>query len=444
MSKWIDNLYNNSLETKKKWTILIYANGNNELEPEVYKSFLDLQKEPINDNINTIVQLGRAPKDLVGCLRQNFCFGYDQEWHGVHRYKINNRKVEKIEDLGNINMADPQTFFDFVTWGIKQYPSSKIMVIISGHGAGFVGLMTDYTHEYPYIMDMNGLVSSLYKIKYETRQSIDCMVLDACYMNMVELWNEIALIPNKPVKYLLAPTKNVLLEGLPYYLIIRYLQQYPMSFSTRLYRSLSYITRKFNSAYEDYNILMTVKLKKRNFIRLKKNIDYMGDLIYKNNIKLRDEIGKWCYIEGKEPLISLLDLESLFNSRFYDIYSNRQNLSRILSKIIVYPEFKKIPKKLNQGPCIYLPIFSKQYITLKLYYNNLLFSKDNRWLNVLKGKENTGTYIISNENKQYNTKYPPVAIPITYIVAVILQQNPQITVEEAWELVKEMGWYTKY
>jgi len=425
----------------KKWSVLIYANGNNELEPEVFKSFLELQNETINDNINVVVQLGRAKKSLVRSLRQSLPLDYAQEWHGVRRYEVKNKDFIKLEDLGNVNMADPQNFTDFVSWGIKNYPASNIMVIISGHGAGFVGVMTDYTYEYPYIMDINGLVNSLYKIKDTTGQSIDCMVLDACYMNMVEVWNEIALIPNRPVKYLLAPTKNVALEGLPYYLIIRYLQQYTTSFISKLHKCLVYIAENFNSVFGSYNILLTVKLNKYNFIHLKKEVNLIGELICKNNINLRDELNKLNYPKTKDPLINLLDLEELLTIRFSDLYYNKGKVKSILEKLIIYPKLIDIPQKLNQGPTIYLPIFQEQYAILRSYYDNLLFSQNNNWLCVLRDKDTMSEYLTKNEKKQYNYIPPPMAIPITYVVGVILEQNPDMTIEEAWSLIRKFGWH---
>lgn len=48
----------------KQWTLLIYANGNNELEPEIWRSKLDAEKVGSSDNINVIMEIGREYPQL--------------------------------------------------------------------------------------------------------------------------------------------------------------------------------------------------------------------------------------------------------------------------------------------------------------------------------------------------------------------------------------------
>lgn len=55
--------------TKKNWTILIYANGNNELEPEMYQTMTQAEKIGSSEEINVVMQLGRAPRELARILR---------------------------------------------------------------------------------------------------------------------------------------------------------------------------------------------------------------------------------------------------------------------------------------------------------------------------------------------------------------------------------------
>ena len=70
----------------KKWTVLIYANGNNEFEPEMYQLLMDLMKMPANEQINIVVLLGRAEREMVKILRPGESFSNNQEiWAGVRR-----------------------------------------------------------------------------------------------------------------------------------------------------------------------------------------------------------------------------------------------------------------------------------------------------------------------------------------------------------------------
>ncbi|MDR5658411.1 clostripain-related cysteine peptidase [Serpentinicella sp. ANB-PHB4] len=421
--------------SKKKWTIMIYANGNNELEPEIYERFLQLKKESINNNINIIVQLGRAPGSLVELLRPKKNLAKREEWSGVRRYLIKDNHAVELDDLGNINMADPNSLSDFVIWGMKKYPSTRNMVIMSGHGAGFVGVMTDYMQDYPYMMNIQGLTSCLYKIKEKTGKSIDCMLLDTCYMNMVEVWYEISMIPNNPIKHLLVTTKNVALEGLPYHLLIRYLHG-----KKKLSEDLAFATKSFNKIFVRRNKLQVVKLNKKRFRNLKKEVDLISKFLFKNKINLKDEFNQWCHCSTKDPLIGLLDLEDLFIERFSNLYFKKLRLKKILGKIIIYPELTCITPKTNQGPALYLPRAPQQYATLKSFYKDLLFLKNSSWLAVLGDKEDISKSVTQDKEKKYDAIPPPIKIPLVYVVGVIMDQNPEITFDDAWNQLQKLNW----
>jgi hypothetical protein len=53
----------------KKWMILIYANGSNDLEPEMWRTFLESQSIGSNEDTNVIIQIGKAERNLVKILR---------------------------------------------------------------------------------------------------------------------------------------------------------------------------------------------------------------------------------------------------------------------------------------------------------------------------------------------------------------------------------------
>lgn len=417
----------------KKWTILIYANGNNELEPEVYQRFIELTNESLDHSYNIIVQIGRANPKIVKLLRPDLLVDTDNSWHGVRRYKIENSQALLLEDIGNINMANPSSLVDFVTWGMDNYSASRTMVIISGHGAGFIGVMTDYTKNNPYIMDIFGLTSSLYNIKDKTKRTIDCLVLDACYMNMIELWNELVLIPNNPVKYLLAPSKNIELKGLSYSNLIKNIKS-----KISLQGSLKNTVKNINKEFKNKNMLLLVKLKKGYFYKLKKEINYIGEFICQRNLNVQKLLNKWCLSRPIDPLIGILDLIELIHSEYPHTFNAKKHLIKILSKIIVYPKISSIHIRLNQGPSLYLPFKFEQYLSLRNYYDSLSFSKDNSWLKAIGGKENISVFGL--EKVQYDELPLAMKIPIAYVAASIIDQNPNIIPEKLMGIIESLGW----
>jgi hypothetical protein len=153
----------------KDWTILNYANGNNEYEPEMYKALNDSASAGSDESVNIVMQIGRIEREVAKIIRPFEDFKNDDEmWTGVRRYHIREHKPEFLEDLGKINMADPKSLYEFITWGIENYPAKHFMLILGGHGAAFVGTLTDYSQEAPYIMgtvEMCRAINMILKIR---------------------------------------------------------------------------------------------------------------------------------------------------------------------------------------------------------------------------------------------------------------------------------------
>lgn len=74
----------------KKWTILIYADGNNEMEDIMYKSLLACEKVGSSNNINVIVQIGKLG---------NYKTDDNNSWSGVRRYYVENGYSILVEEL---------------------------------------------------------------------------------------------------------------------------------------------------------------------------------------------------------------------------------------------------------------------------------------------------------------------------------------------------------
>ena len=414
MLNCIKKIFNKN-KANESWTVLIYANGNNELEPEIYSEFLKIESNITNDNIKVLTQLARAPQDLVKLLRPSIVKNTD-DWNGVRRYKTTSNGVELIEDLGNRNMADPYTLHDFIVWGMESYPSNNTMLILSGHGAGFAGVMTDFANGHQFIMPMRGLTSAIYNSKKDTKRDIDYVLLDSCYMNMIEVWHELASIPNQPIRSLLAPTKNIPIKGISYHTILKNLQ------------TLEDTIEIYNNVEKDK--LLVVKLNKKKFEKLKKSIDkFVLKYIDKDN-NFIEHTRK----ELEEPIINILYLETLFNKTGF------QEVSSHLKDIIGYSNVIEYKNSLEEGPSLYLPTNLKRYLPVKKYYRETLFSNENRWLNIIENKCTKNYYDNSYTEKSYEKMTSPIIVPIESVISVILEQNPELSANDAYEIVTHLSY----
>ena len=166
--------------SKKEWTVIMYLNGSNEMAIEMENTFKQLCK--INkSNVNIVIQLSKAPIDLVRTIRQDDS-SYAENWTGTRRYSIINGKLEIVQSNEYINMADYRNLYDFIKWAANKFPAKRYMVSISGHGF-IVASLSDLCGKEPYIMGMYEMCTAINNLKNII--DIDILILDIC--NMVHL-----------------------------------------------------------------------------------------------------------------------------------------------------------------------------------------------------------------------------------------------------------------
>lgn len=209
---------------EKSWTVFIYANGNNDLEPEMVQAVYRLGEIAASSVINIVVQLARAKIELVRLVRPGIPLG-SETWHGVRRYVLVGNKLHLLASFKNMNMADPQSLYRFIKWGMQSFPAERYMLILGGHGYQFVGAMTDYTQKVPYIMGIPEMVGAINAAGRESGEKIDILVLDICYFNFMEVIYELGQEENHVVRYMLTYVYDGPLEGMSYAGIIELLTE---------------------------------------------------------------------------------------------------------------------------------------------------------------------------------------------------------------------------
>ena len=159
--------------SKKEWTVIMYLNGSNELAIEMENTFKQLCK--INkSNVNIVIQLSKAPIDLVRTIRQDDS-SYAEDWTGTRRYSIINGNLEIVQSNEYINMADYRNLYDFIKWAANKFPAKRYMVSISGHGF-IVASLSDLCGKEPYIMGMYEMCTAINYLKASNKQ-VYCLIL---------------------------------------------------------------------------------------------------------------------------------------------------------------------------------------------------------------------------------------------------------------------------
>jgi len=116
-----------------QWTVMVFLNGDNNLEYYGIKDFNEMEMVGSSADVNIIVQFDRA-------LGYNHSNG---DWTTCRRYRVTYDEYpdsitsELIEDIGEVDMGNPSTLADFGLWAKQHYPASHYALIIWNHGDGW-------------------------------------------------------------------------------------------------------------------------------------------------------------------------------------------------------------------------------------------------------------------------------------------------------------------
>jgi hypothetical protein len=187
------------------WTFMVYIDSDNNLANGLNISgqihdlgvdvFLRLANVTSSPDFNIVVEMDRAPS-------QDQRYG---NWTGGKRFNVKQGMTptagNAVQDLGDIDMGDPNTLKDFVNWTINNYPANFLFLVLWDHGSGVMGICYDSTSGNDYL-SLPKITQALTGIP----AIIDDMLLDACGTSMLE------------VAYQIKDSANILIgpEGLGY------------------------------------------------------------------------------------------------------------------------------------------------------------------------------------------------------------------------------------
>lgn len=206
---------------RKKWTVLMYLNGNNELGREMESTLDEITTSDNIEDINIVAQISKAPIELVNMIRQDN-IEYKDNWTGVRRYTVINNEFNLEQSFDYINMADYTSLYEFIKWGMEKYPAERYMLTISGHGF-MVEALTDLGGNKPYTMGIYEMCLAINNVKRYLNKQIDILTLDICNMNSVEVLYELGKNKENTVKNVLTYIHDGPIEGMNYSNIIKYL-----------------------------------------------------------------------------------------------------------------------------------------------------------------------------------------------------------------------------
>lgn len=191
--------------TPRPWTFLVYLSADNNMDNQRDRLIYDLElfnnlerAAARNPGVNVLVQWDRSPDHAS-----------DTPDDHTRRYRVlpdrnPSELADYVEgvttwDLGELNMGDGQTLYDFVTWVRSTFtPTTYTVLSLVGHGGGWapsfvpplgIGYLTsgigwdDTSGDY---LGTREIGDALYWATNEGEDPIDVLFLDASMMAMLE------------------------------------------------------------------------------------------------------------------------------------------------------------------------------------------------------------------------------------------------------------------
>lgn len=158
-------------------------------------------------NINEML-LAHAPANAnvvieTGGANQSYRVGPVPDWKNVRRLSVDHQNLTEVENLGPVDMGQPQTLTDFITWAKRTYPARNYRLVLWDHGGGWTGYGVDENFD-RHGFSVAQLAQSIQAAVAATGIHFDVIGFDACLMASVEVAS--ALTPY--ADYLLASQEN--------------------------------------------------------------------------------------------------------------------------------------------------------------------------------------------------------------------------------------------
>lgn len=177
---------------KREWTIMIFNNAKNNLEPIQLKAMNALEFLGSAKDVNIVLELGR-----LGHVPS------DGGWKGIRRYyitkdndsaKINSPVMWQTprEDMGNYNRV-----IDFANWAAYNFPAKRYVLIIANHGYGWLDQKSSgsrgisYDEESGNFIRTTEMAAMLDGVNRAIGKRLDIYYSAACLMSSVEVAYEI-------------------------------------------------------------------------------------------------------------------------------------------------------------------------------------------------------------------------------------------------------------
>lgn len=354
------------------WTIFMYLCGSN-LESDYLSATTDIKEilaaniNPDNmQNVNIIIQTG-------GCSLWHYKDISDDK---IQRYKVDGetKDLTLVQELGNADMGSASTLYDYLDWGVTNYPAEHMGVIFWDHGSGVSnGVCADEQFDNS-SLSVHELEYTFAKLNKKMDSKFEMISFDTCLSGSLEYANILAPY----AKYMVASADIEPGDGWSYTEIINHLLNNPDSTGAELGKVICDSYAKFYDEESSYSsrpinyTLATYDLSKATQACVETNYltKYLYDKLandsseYWNQAEFRSSFLRYAY--DNVDIGSILDC--LDTSNKYDY--NTTYFKKAIDDLVIYSRLSSVYES-KKAKCItlYSPISALSLANLNTYRN---------------------------------------------------------------------------
>jgi len=176
----------------KPYTIMVYMNGS-DLESEFGAATDDLVEMLDSGlhsrNANVLILTGGAKRWMNDAIPE----------YEVVLWELTDGWLNEVKSMGKVNMGNPQTLQQFITYSMRNYPAEKFGLIMWDHGGGSIA---GFGHDEKFDDDSLSLLDM--QMAFENaglrQNKLEFLGFDACLMATVEM----AVLAADYAKYMIA------------------------------------------------------------------------------------------------------------------------------------------------------------------------------------------------------------------------------------------------
>ncbi|MGA8256430.1 MAG: clostripain-related cysteine peptidase [Nocardioides sp.] len=176
------------------WTFLHYSMADTNLEPFMVQDVNELGQVGSNDNLHVRELIDRSAE-----------YGDDElldqgSWVGARVLDLGEPgTTELVEDLGDVDSADPDLLARFIAEGIEANRAGHYALVISDHGASWPGIGPDEGSDFD-VLDLAELTAGIRTgLDLAGVDKLDLIGFDACLMSSYEVASAMAPLADRMV-----------------------------------------------------------------------------------------------------------------------------------------------------------------------------------------------------------------------------------------------------